>query len=268
MRGFSGDIAYRDGYRFVKESEKNIKRLLHQAHKQKKYFNRLWMSKLKDTFRVPIVWEISHNGFKMEYINGHTILEVMKNHPESLEYIADAILELIDWEFENSVKRPFRLKPFINKLTPACPPEFQAYVISQAKKLRFKWIDYGMNHGDLTMANMIFTRDSIYLIDFLKTFLRTPYQDIAKLLQEIDFHWAKLMSDYDEESSAIKFGYDYLNDRIQKHLQEHYSDKKDIIRVFHFMCLCRLFPYAKDDQDIKDLIYYRCKELIENEDSY
>jgi tRNA A-37 threonylcarbamoyl transferase component Bud32 len=268
MKGFSGDPAYRLGNEFVKETDGDPKRLLHQAWKQRKYESRLLLSDLFNIFKVPRVTSIYSNGFKMEYIDGKDIVKIMISEPERLESIADSILKLIDWEFKHSVKRPLFIKPLVKKLSKACPEELRCYAISEAKKLRFKFIPVGRNHGDLTCANMIFTDSSIYLIDFLKTFYRTPYQDIAKLLQEVDLHWAELMSNYDTESNAIKQGYDYLNYRIQEHLKEHYSKHRQAIRLFHFVCLCRLFPYAKKGGEIYDLIRYRCLEMIDDETGF
>ena len=264
MRGFSGDSAYRFGDVFIKETNGNPKRLLHQAHKQMKYCSRLDIP----GFAVPRVTAKWKNGFAMEYINGKSLVDIMIKEPEMLPWIADKILELIDWEFNNSVNRPFRFKKLVNKLSPSCPRELQDYIIAQAKRMRWKWIPYGLNHGDLTGANMLFKGDTIYLIDFLQTFLRTPYQDIAKLLQEIDFHWAALMSDYASPAKELKFGYDYLNHRIQEHLRKKYSTHKQAIRVFHFMCLCRLFPYCEKNGEIYDMVRYRCLELIDNEDNF
>ena len=264
MKGYSGDSAYYDGEWFIKETDGDPKRLLHQAHKQMKYWSRLDI----DGFAVPFIRRIWTNGFSMEYIDGKSLPEMMVSEPDKLPWIADKILELIDWEFSKSVKRPFILKPLVDKLSPACPNELRAYAIQEAKKLRFKLIPFGTNHGDLTCANMIFKDDKIYLVDFLQTFLRTPYQDIAKLLQEIDFHWAALMAEYESPAKELKFGYDYLNHRIQEHLEKHYSEHKQAIRVFHFMCLCRLFPYCENDKKIYDMVRYRCMELIDNEDSF
>jgi len=268
IKGFSGDLVYQDRGYLVKESENNVARLLHQAHKQEKYRWKLKYQAPFNSFDVPYVVETFHNGYKMEYVDGYDILTIMQEQKYRLPTIADKVLKLIDFEFSQSVKRPFRVKPFIKKLSPVCPPEYSRYLIQEAKKLKWKWIDYGLNHGDMSMANMIFKGGTIYLIDFLKTFLRTPYQDIAKLQQEMDLHWAMLMSDYSRENFLIKQGYDYLSHRLNQHLKRYYSDRRDIIRVFHFMCLCRLFPYAKNDKEIFKLVEYRCQELMDNEDSF
>ena len=263
IKGFSGDIAYQEGHMFYKETSGDPSRLLHQAHKQQKYARKLANSELSDVFRVPKVTSVYCNGFSMEYVYGNNIIYTMKYRPQSLRYIIDSVMQLVDWEFSHSVKRPFKVKPFVSKLSPVCPTEYREYAIRKAKKLRGKWIHYGLNHGDLSMANMLFMGDHIYLLDFLKTFLRTPYQDIAKLQQEMDLHWAMLMSDYSHENKAIKDGYDYLSHRIQLWLNENYSKQRDIIHLFHFMCLCRLFPYAVNSPDVFKLVEYKCQELME-----
>jgi len=264
IRGFSGDLAYRLGNEFVKETYGDPKRLLHQAWKQRKYGSRLHLSNLSNIFRVPRVTSIYSNGFKMEYIEGKNILEIMENEPEKLEQIVDAILKLLNWEFSQSVKRPFRVKPFIKKLSPVCPKEFKAFLLQECKKLRFRLCDVGMTHGDLSCANMVFADEKIYLVDFLRVFYRTPYQDVAKLYQECDLHWAMLMSDYSKENKNIKNGYDYLTWRLNQWVESNKVIDGCFVKIFRLMCLCRLFPYIPEGRDdMYSLIYKRCVDVIE-----
>ena len=49
----------------------------------------------------------------------------------------------------------------------------------------------GPCHGDLTLANIKITQENqLYLFDFLDSFIETPLQDAAKLLQDIDYGWS------------------------------------------------------------------------------
>jgi len=66
IKGFSGDLVYQDRGYLVKESENNVARLLHQAHKQEKYRWKLKYQAPFNSFDVPYVVETFHNGYKME----------------------------------------------------------------------------------------------------------------------------------------------------------------------------------------------------------
>ena len=70
VRGYSGYTNYRNGNLFIKETDGDAKRLLHQAHKQSKYRSRLLASPLASKFDVPRVVSTWNNGFSMEYIEG------------------------------------------------------------------------------------------------------------------------------------------------------------------------------------------------------
>lgn len=264
MKGYSGDAIYKKNNLFIKETDRNVDRLLHQAHKQEKYYSRLH----NPVFKIPHVKYKFSNGFAMEYIDGKDIVEVMRESPDRMEWITDQVLFLIDWEFDHSSLRPFRVQPVIDKLSPVCPVDLKEYAVQKAKSLRWRLIPYGMNHGDFTLSNMIFKDGYIYLIDLLKTFMRTPFQDIAKLQQEADLHWSFLMSDYSQENRNVKQGYDYFSWRLTQHLQEHYACFQRFIHLFHFMCLCRLFPYSEKGSDIWNSIVFRCKEMMKDEDCY
>ena len=260
IKGYSGDTAYRYGDEFVKETDGDPKRLLHQAHKQMKYRERLPLT----NFAVPKVTRVFKNGFAMEYVEGKSLIDLLKE-PSKVEWVADNIIELLEWEFSHTTKRIFRVKPFINKLSSKCPIDLQEFLLKECKKLRFKLYQVGYMHGDLTCANMLFTKDKIYLIDFLKVFMRTPYQDIAKLYQEFDLYWVLLMSDYTTENKDIKYGYDYLAWRITEWARKSEFIDFRFVKVFRLMCLLRLFPYIPDnDKELFNLVYKRATDLMED----
>ena len=266
IRGYSGDAAYRLGNIFVKETDGDPRRLLHQAHKQMKYRSKLLANEqLSKYFYVPRVMSVYSNGFTMEYVEGNSIIDVMnKEGIDGLASIFDKLEYLLDYEFHHTVKRPFRVKPFIKKLSPSCPVDIRECIIMEVKKRRFTWLPIGLMHGDLSCANMLFYKDKIVLLDLLKVFYRTPYQDIAKLYQEMDLHWAMLMSDYSNETSKIKSGYDYLTHRLNTWVDNTAYIDKRFVNLFRLMCVARLFPYVNSaDTGMQKLVYKKCLDIME-----
>ena len=255
LKGYSGYSVYKVRNAVVKETDGDPKRLLHQAHKQMKYKRRLEKSKLCNTFGVPHVLVTYKNGFSMECVEGKNIIQLMIDEPERIPYIIDNIKQLIDWEFRNSVKRPFMPRYMINKLSPSCPYKIAKYIDDEAMALRYKLIPVGINHGDLSLSNMIFTDSKIYLIDFLKTYYRSPYQDIGKLWQEYDLKWSLKMFQY-VNFKAIDDGYAQIYEYLLKKLPYN-----RMIRLFRLMTLARLFPYTSDKNMFKE-IEKKCYEVM------
>ena len=259
MKGYSGYVLYTDGKTFFKESKnkKEVQRLLHSAHKQTKYRGRLLSSPMKYIFDVPEVILRYDKGFSMNYVYGYNIIDVLETADIStIDTIIERIFTLIDWEFSNSNLRPLKIDDFVDKLSKKCPKELSEPFLKEIKKLKYRYIKKGICHGDLTMANMIFG-DKIYLIDFLSPFIRTPHQDLGKLLQEVDLKWSYHMMDKPVDVNKVNIGYKYLKKEVYKRIEYD-----DVVRAFHIMTLLRLFPYTHD-KDMYELIYNRSKELIE-----
>jgi len=257
VRGYSGFVLRTDGKIFCKDTNKDPQALLHQAHKQMKYRSKLLDSPMKYIFDVPKVLNKSGTGFCMEFVYGYNIIDVLETCDIStIDTIVDRVFSLIDWEFSKSHMRPLKASAFIDKLSPKCPKEFSKPFISWIKSLNGALIQKGICHGDLTFANMIFG-DKIYLIDFLSPFIQTPYQDIGKLLQEVDLKWTYRMMDKPVDINKVNIGYEYLKKKVYKRIEYD-----DIAHAFYLMTLLRLFPYTHE-KGMYDLIYNRCKELIE-----
>lgn len=257
MKGYSGFKLSTDGKTFCKKAEGNPTALLHQAHKQMKYRGRLLDSPMKYIFDVPKVILKTNDGFCMDYVYGYNIIDVLETCDIStLDTIIERVFNLLDWEFGNCRLRPLKCSAFMNKLSKKCPKEFSEPFKKQVKNLKYRYIHKGICHGDLTFANMIFG-DKIYLIDFLSPFIQTPYQDIGKLLQEVDLKWTYHMMDKPVDLNKVNIGYEYLKKQIYKRIEYD-----DVVRAFHLMTLLRLFPYTYEKK-MYDLIYNRVKELIE-----
>jgi tRNA A-37 threonylcarbamoyl transferase component Bud32 len=258
IKGYSGDkVFFKDGV-IYKTTSKDPARILHQAHKQMKYRGKLLQSPLRYAFDVPKVLDLLKNGYTMEYVNGYSIIDVIERGDFStMRTIINNTFDLIDWEFKQSVKRLLPVTSFITKLSDECPKEFRLHLINCLNKNTFRLLPTGICHGDLTFANMIFG-DKIYLIDHLSPFVRTPYQDIGKLLQDVNLKWSLQMMDKPVDTIKVDLGYEYLKRVVEERISKY---NKDLVHIFYFMTLCRLFPYTTDT-DMYNLIYKECERLI------
>lgn len=102
----------------------------------------------------------------------------------------------------------------------------------------------GNCHGDLTLSNVIVNQLSgITLIDFLDTYLETPLQDVAKLMQDYVYGWSFRKS---SPSIAVKaeilcrYHYPIALTQIERMYPAQ-------VKLLTLMALARIAPYVKDD---------------------
>ena len=127
--------------------------------------------------------------------------------------------------------------------------EFMREFGPQLKELRA-----GYCHGDLTLENIIvghkpekYIKSSarvLHLIDFLDSFIDTPYVDIATVLQDCLCHWSYRYKELDEEQER------YLKNFTYEFLQNVGGCSRTNMRLilgFLLFKIYRIVPYAKDD---------------------
>jgi thiamine kinase-like enzyme len=119
----------------------------------------------------------------------------------------------------------------------------------QLKELRA-----GYCHGDLTLENIIvghkpdkYIKSSarvLHLIDFLDSFIDTPYVDIATVLQDSLCHWSYRYKELDEEQERYlkNFTHEFLINVNGSH-----RENMKLILGFLLFKIYRIVPYAKDD---------------------
>ncbi len=120
----------------------------------------------------------------------------------------------------------------------------------------------GKCHGDLTLSNIIVNLDSkeIILIDFLKTYIDSPMQDVCKLIQDLRFYW-----------SARKFSEtDLIRAKIFcNNLNPFISIKKNcyfkLLELEMLMTLLRILPYVPvKDSDTMNWLEISYERLTQN----
>lgn len=240
-------------------------RLILQGGKQITYQKLISSCELKYVFEVPKLLTTKSNTdnayFIMPFYNGKNILDVLERGDITmLDDLIDKIFMYLDWEFENSVEEfPYETiqGKLINlgvKIAKTDYPIFKNIMIDLMDTVSSSGIrepiPVGMCHGDFTFSNMIFG-NKIILIDFLDSFVESPLQDVAKLLQEVRLKWTLLMDNpTDRDLTKINIGYEYLQDKIIDRISKRLPEYERLIGIFYLITLLRIIPYTKKDTRI------------------
>lgn len=105
-------------------------------------------------------------------------------------------------------------------------------------------VPVGPCHGDLTLSNILFKRDYLYLLDFLDCYVESPLQDIVKLRQDTRFGWSLQLYQADFNWPKIQITLRYLDQKIEAAFQSaewfvHYE-------LFQLVNLMRVLPYCTE----------------------
>lgn len=106
-------------------------------------------------------------------------------------------------------------------------------------------IPVGPCHGDLTLSNILFKGDQLYLLDFLDCYVESPLQDIVKLRQDTRFGWSLQLYQVDFNWPKIQIALRYLDQKLVAAFrsddwhERHYE-------LFQFVSLMRVLPYCTE----------------------
>ena len=122
-----------------------------------------------------------------------------------------------------------------------------ATYISAARKLcrQSVHVPVGPCHGDLTLSNILFKNDHLYLLDFLDCYVESPLQDIVKLRQDTRFSWSLELYQAEFNRAKIQIALRYLDRHIEAAFQRddwqvrHYE-------LFQLLNLMRVLPYCRE----------------------
>lgn len=138
------------------------------------------------------------------------------------------------------------------KKTPELQSELDEFMREFGPQL--KVLRAGYCHGDLTLENIIvghkpdkYIKSSariLHLIDFLDSFIDTPYVDIATVLQDSLCHWSYRYKELDEEQERYlkNFTHEFL-------INVNGCNRANMKLILGFLLfkIYRVVPYAKDD---------------------
>lgn len=104
-------------------------------------------------------------------------------------------------------------------------------------------IPVGTCHGDLTLSNILFKGEVLYLLDFLDSYVESPLQDVVKVRQDTYFCWSLLLYQSDFNWPRVQISLQYLDRQIDDAFQS-YDWYKRHYDLFQFINMMRVLPYC------------------------
>ena len=138
-------------------------------------------------------------------------------------------------------------EPVLAKLSELAARNVPAKYIAAARSrcARPVLIPVGPCHGDLTLSNLLFKGDRLYLLDFLDCYVESPLQDIVKLRQDTRFGWSLQLYQADFNWPKIQIALRYLDQKLaaafcpdEWHERHH--------ELFQLVNLMRVLPYCTE----------------------
>ena len=243
-----------------------IKKFSGKDYRSRKNINKQLTFIPSDNGRVKTcrIFESSNDHLEMEYVFGSNGVGILSNlHVDAFKKFT----ENTDGYLENIISRSYKyevhrdiflgkfesiisnsnslIKPLLIENMDVCK-----YILKNHKVIK---IPMGLCHGDLTFSNMIVSENGdICLIDFLETFLETPLQDVAKLMQELKYHWSLRYSS-GPHSITAKTSAVWMLKNLHV-VSRSYCEHPIAMKVLEILCIARIAPYVKDDCTMNWLI--------------
>ena len=255
--GHSGcklEINEHDGHLFVVKTSKNKEynsRLKEQCEKQKMFKHSF--------FNAPLIFESSEDNdglfkFSMEYVNGLTLSEYFRKiEIGDIENLAQKFFGIIPDEycFDNEAKQIFTSK--LGELEKKINNEWFDEIFRKLKNYDWKCCVSGSCHGDMTLENIIWSNNKLYLIDFLDSFYDSWMIDIAKILQDVECKWSYRHDEKIDENLEIRLLI-FKQMLLNKILSLSNGDKLlNTVYCILLVNLLRIIPYTEDSYTIEYL---------------
>ena len=182
--------------------------------------------------------------FDMEYIKGCGYYEYFSTiSPKNIQKIFNFLDEYFQFLINNShqYKKEVVKGKIKNKLL-----SFKSKNYSHLIKFVLKYLDdidinvrKSFCHGDLTVSNILFHPQKIYLIDFLDSYIDTFLLDLVKLKQDLYYHWILKVNNSKNLRiiQCFNFIWNYIETKYSEYLHT------DIFYVLELLNFLRIEPY-------------------------
>lgn len=247
-------------------------RLLAQANKQQQFaaLNRLAWIKTPEIYEAAMQDDECY--FTMEFIHAqhfHEFLSAASN--EEIDKLGSRLISLIEQSMGFSAERDVSYSVILNKVAeirrilahnPLLRLDRSNVIPRALKRIESLKIDtiripIGFCHGDLTFSNMLFRPedDTLFVIDFLDSFIESPLIDIVKLRQDTYLHWTTRLIGLDagSELAKISMAFARLDNMITKHFSIYPFFQK-WYPLMQLLNLARIVPYIQEVDRMKIIL--------------
>jgi hypothetical protein len=260
-------LGYKDDFS-VKKHSGNIsynKRLKEQMHKQQVFYKR--PNKLSVFLTAEIIKE-GYNDiselywFSMRYVGGDNATEYFsKIDVHTLKKISDNYIEYFKEIISEAKVSKAPITPFKDKIA-ELKYKFERNN-NLSKNFRESLISYLINcipieklyigncHGDFSLTNQLYTKDNVFLLDFLDSFLDSPIIDIVKLRQ--DSNLGRIFQ-LDTKLEKYKSARADLSIAFLDNIIKEFIDSDEILSAWYpylqVLNLARIIPYTESKKEL------------------
>lgn len=188
----------------------------------------------------------------MEYVISQDFVTYtsMATKTEYIQCIETIIRFIVD-QINSSEQKSFPEDEWVKKLENVTKSiklkhgfDIDSRIVSFLKKKLPKKIMVNSCHGDLTFSNILIGRkNQLYFIDFLDPIIETPYEDIAKFLQDAEYFWSLQKYHGNVDNSKVKIYWRYAAKRLYDAINQKVD--VEVLRKIQIMSLLRVLPYSK-----------------------
>lgn len=244
--------------RVVKDFRGDVERARRSVEKQRKFKEKCISKKRISAVEVLNVnAENSTLKISMPYVNGIIGSDYgIQGNVQVAETIRTLIDGVIEQEFIEARAQKIKKIVFIKKMNDV----LMNSELSSKDKAFNQALDFinsfsdeisipcGYCHGDLTLSNMIYeSKNSVKLIDFLDSYLESPLQDIAKLIQEFRYGWSFRRLD-DPLKIKAKIFLKNAEPKCIKYFERIFWPESKLVTLVNIF---RIYPYIKDEITMK-----------------
>lgn len=183
--------------------------------------------------------------FDMEYIENEGFNDTFKKASfTNITHYSNMMSTFIDHTRTNRFYETVEIKQIIiDKLKSLHPKSKYSSLINDillyVYTLNFDEVEKNPCHGDFTLSNMLFVNDTIYLIDFLDSYIESFLIDLVKIKQDLYYKWTMRMTN--SYSTKTEFSLNTMWSDIQRKYA-NYIDT-EIFHVLDFINYIRIEPY-------------------------
>ena len=205
-----------------------------------------------DTPKIIQKYEDNLIYFDMEYIKGCNYYEYFSiTSIKNIEKIFNFLEEYFDFLTHNShqYKKNVAKEKIKNKLLSFKSKKYSSLIYFTLEYLDKICIDIKKSfcHGDLTVSNILFHPQKVYLIDFLDSYIDSFILDLVKLKQDFYHHWILKINNVKDLRIIQSFNF------IWQYIEKKYSCylNTEIFHVLELINFLRIEPYlTKQNQKV------------------
>lgn len=251
LSGHSGCSVYlceNNNKNFIRKVSGNVSynsRLKLQCNKQKEYKSNVF-------YTPKVLNEGNENNlffYDMEYIQGIVLSQALCTlKVEEIFSVFNKLLsELINCELTYSENTISVMKNKINGLYRKLDAMKYNKYFSYLLDYDWTFLPVSSCHGNLTLENIIYDHNRLVLIDFLDSFIESPYIDLAKLLQDLECHWAYRNN---RDFKDYEFRLNLAKEIVLERLSDSNDGRNKIHLIYSLLLLnlLRILPYSVDDR--------------------